>query len=222
MSLTLYYHPLSSFCMKALIALYENDTPFTPHIVDLMDETKAAEFRKIWPLRKFPVLRDETRDATVPESSIIIEFLQLHYPGPVRLVPQDEARASQMRLRDRLFDLYLNMQVQKVVGDRLRPAGQKDPQGVAEARNTLDITCSLVDKYIDGKTWIMGDDFTMADCAAAPALFYTDKVMPLAQNHKNAAAYLERLMQRPSFARVLKEAEPYFALFPQQDERKTA
>jgi glutathione S-transferase len=222
MSLTLYYHPLSSFCMKALIALYENDTPFTPHIVDLMDEAKAAEFRKIWPLRKFPVLRDETRDATVPESSIIIEFLQLHYPGPVQLVPQDEARASQMRLRDRLFDLYLNMQVQKVVGDRLRPAGQKDPQGVADARSTLETTCGLVDKYIDGKTWIMGNDFTLADCAAAPALFYTDKVMPLAQNHKNAAAYLERLIQRPSFARVLKEAEPYLNLFPQEDERKTA
>lgn len=215
MSLTLYYHPLSSFCMKVLVALYENDTPFTPHLVDLMDETAAVNLKKLWPIGKFPVLRDETRGATVPETSIIIEFLQLHYPGPVQLIPQDGALALQMRLRDRLFDLYLNMQMQKVVGDRLRPAGQKDPQGVAEARNTLDITCSLVDKYIDGKTWIMGDDFTMADCAAAPALFYTDKLMPLAENHKNAAAYLERLMQRPSFARVLKEAEPYFKLFPQ-------
>ncbi|ARQ02910.1 glutathione S-transferase family protein [Pseudorhodoplanes sinuspersici] len=217
MSLTLYFHPLSSFCMKVLTALYENDTPFTPHLVDLMDETAAANLRKMWPIGKFPVLRDETRGATVTETSIIIEFLQLHYPGPVQLIPQDGARALQMRLRDRMFDLYLNMQMQKVVGDRLRPAGQKDPQGVAEARNTLDITCSLVDKYIDGKTWITGDDFTMADCAAAPALFYTDKVMPLAENHKNAAAYLERLMQRPSFARVLKEAEPYFKLFPQDN-----
>lgn len=215
MSLTLYYHPLSSFCMKTLIALYENETPFTPHLLDLMDEAKAAEFKTLWPIGKFPVLRDETRGATVPETSIIIEFLQLHYPGPVQLIPQDATRALRMRLQDRLFDLYLNMQMQKVVGDRLRPAGQKDPQGVAEARNTLDITCSLVDKYIDGKTWIMGDDFTMADCAAAPALFYTDKVMPLAENHRNAAAYLERLMQRPSFARVLQEAEPYFRLFPQ-------
>lgn len=215
MSLTLYYHPLSSFCMKTLIALYENETPFTPHLLDLMDEAKAAEFKTIWPIGKFPVLRDETRGATVPETSIIIEFLQLHYPGPVQLIPQDATRALRMRLQDRLFDLYLNMQMQKVVGDRLRPAGQKDPQGVAEARNTLDITCSLVDKYIDGKTWIMGDDFTMADCAAAPALFYTDKVMPLAENHRNAAAYLDRLMQRPSFARVLQEAEPYFKLFPQ-------
>jgi glutathione S-transferase len=215
MSLTLYYHPLSSFCMKTLIALYENETPFTPHLLDLMDEAKAAEFKTLWPIGKFPVLRDETRGATVPETSIIIEFLQLHYPGPVQLIPQDATRALRMRLQDRLFDLYLNMQMQKVVGDRLRPAGQKDPQGVAEARNTLDITCSLVDKYIDGKTWIMGDDFTMADCAAAPALFYTDKVMPLAENHRNAAAYLDRLMQRPSFARVLQEAEPYFKLFPQ-------
>lgn len=215
MSLALYYHPLSSFCMKTLIALYENETPFTPHLLDLMDEAKAAEFKTLWPIGKFPVLRDEARGATVPETSIIIEFLQLHYPGPVQLIPLDGARALQVRLRDRTFDLYLNMQMQKVVGDRLRPAGQKDPQGVAEARNTLDITCSLVDKYIDGKTWIMGDDFTMADCAAAPALFYTDKVMPLAETHRNAAAYLDRLMQRPSFARVLQEAEPYFRLFPQ-------
>ena len=217
MSLTLYYHPLSSFCMKVLIALYENDTPFTPHIVDLMDAAKEAEFRKIWPIGKFPVLRDETRGATVPETSIIIEFLQLHYPGPTRLIPQDEARALQMRLRDRMFDLYLNMQMQKIVGDRLRPAGQKDPQGVAEAKKTIEITCRLVDQYIDGKTWIMGDDCTMADCAAAPALFYTDKVMPLAESHKSAAAYLDRLMQRPSFARALKEAQPYFGLFPKEN-----
>lgn len=217
MPLTLYYHPLSSFCMKVLIALYENETPFTPHLVDLMDENAAANLKKMWPIGKFPVLRDEIRDATVPETSIIIEFLQLHYPGPVQLIPQDGARALQMRLRDRVFDLYLNMQMQKVVGDRLRPAGQKDPQGVADARNTLETTCSLVDTYINGKTWIMGDDFTMADCAAAPALFYTDKVMPLAENHRNAAAYLDRLMQRPSFARVLEEAEPYFSLFPKDN-----
>ena len=222
MSLTLYYHPLSSFCMKVLVALYENDTPFTPHLLEMMDEAKAAEFRTIWPLGKFPVLRDETRGATVPETSIIIEFLQLHYPGPVQLIPKDGAGALQMRLRDRLFDLYLNMQMQKIVGDRLRPAGQKDPHGVAEARKTIDTTCSLVDTYIAGKTWIMGDNFTMADCAAAPALFYTNKVMPLAENHKNAAAYLDRLMQRPSFTRVLKEAQPYFELFPQEEERKTA
>jgi glutathione S-transferase len=172
---------------------------------------------KLWPIGKFPVLRDESRGATVPESSVIIEFLQLHFAGPVRLIPDKEPLASQTRFRDRFFDLYLNMEMQKVVGDRLRPADRRDPLGVEQARAKLRTACDLVEKYIAGKTWIMGDAFTMADCAAAPALFYVDKVMPLAESHKVAAAYLDRLMQRPSYARVLKEAEPYFNLFPQED-----
>ena len=217
MSLTLYFHPLSSFCQKVLIALYENDTKFTPRLIDLGNETDRAELLKLWPIGKFPVLRDESRGATVPESSVIIEFLQLHFAGPVRLIPDKEPLASQTWFRDRFFDLYLNMEMQKVVGDRLRPADKRDPFGVEQARAKLRTACDLVEKYIAGKTWIMGDAFTMADCAAAPALLYVDKVMPLAKNYKGAAAYLERLMQRPSYARVLKEAEPYFNLFPQEN-----
>jgi len=217
MSLTLYFHPLSSFCQKVLIALYENETKFTPRLIDFGNETDRAELLALWPIGKFPVLRDESRAATVPESSVIIEFLQLHYPRPARLIPDREPIASQMRLRDRLFDLYLNMEMQKIVGDRLRPADKRDPLGVEQARAKLRTACDLVEKYIAGKTWIMGDAFTMADCAAAPALFYVDKVMPLAESHRGTAAYLERLMQRPSYARVLKEAEPYFNLFPQEN-----
>ena len=217
MTVRLYFHPLSSFCQKVLIALYENDTKFTPRLIDLGNETDRAELLKLWPIGKFPVLRDESRGATVPESSVIIEFLQLHFAGPVRLIPDKEPLASQTWFRDRFFDLYLNMEMQKVVGDRLRPADKRDPFGVEQARAKLRTACDLVEKYIAGKTWIMGDAFTMADCAAAPALLYVDKVMPLAKNYKGAAAYLERLMQRPSYARVLKEAEPYFNLFPQEN-----
>lgn len=217
MSLKLYFHPLSSFCHKVLIALYENDTKFTPRLIDFGNEADRNELLGLWPIGKFPVLRDESRGATVPESNIIIEFVQLHYPGPVKLIPEKEPLAVQTRLRDRFCDLYLNMEMQKVVGDRLRPADKRDPYGVAQARNKLRTACDLVEKYIAGKTWMMGDAFTIADCAAAPALFYVDKLMPLAESHKGVAAYLERLKQRPSYARVLKEAEPYFNLFPQED-----
>ena len=221
MSLKLYFHPLSSFCQKVLIALYESGTPFTPRQIDFGNQADRAELLNLWPIGKFPVLRDESRGATVPESSIIIEFVQLHYPGPLKLIPQQEPLGVQTRLRDRFFDLYLNMEMQKIVGDRLRPAGSRDPLGVEQARTKIRTACDLAEKYIAGKTsnktWIMGDAFTIADCAAAPALFYVDKLMPLADSHKGCAAYLERLMQRPSYARVLKEAEPYFNLFPQED-----
>jgi glutathione S-transferase len=214
MPLTLYFHPLSSFCQKVLIALYENDTPFERHIVDLLDETSRAEFKKIWPIGKFPVLRDEARDRTVPESSIIIEYLAQHYPGKTPLVPADAELARQMRLRDRFFDLYVNVPMQKVVTDRLRPAGKNDPHGVDEAKALLQTALGLVDQAMATKTWAMGDAFSMADCAAGPSLFYANKVMPFRDNHKNAARYLGRLMERPSFARVVEEAQPYLTLFP--------
>jgi glutathione S-transferase len=216
MTLTLHYHPLSSFCQKVLIALYETGTPFTPKIVNLMDETERNALRAVWPMGKFPVLQDATRDATIPESSIIIEFLDLHYPGSVRLFPQDSARLLQMRLRDRFFDLHVNVPMQKIVTDRLRPAGKGDAHGVAEARTALQTAFALTEKYIGDKTWIMGDDFTMADCAAAPALFYADMLIPLGKDFPRAAAYLDRLKQRPSFARVLKEAAPYLTMIPKE------
>lgn len=215
MSLKLYFHPLSSFCQKALIALYENDTPFERHIVDLMDEKSSAEFRKIWPIGKFPVLRDEAKDRTIPESSIIIEYLDRHYPGRTQLVPVDADLARQMRLHDRFFDLYLNVPMQKIVTDKLRPAGRNDPHGVEQAKALLQTALGLLDQEMATKTWAMGDAFSMADCAAAPPLFYADKVMPFRDTHKNAARYFDRLMARPSYARAVKEAEPYFKLFPQ-------
>jgi glutathione S-transferase len=214
MSLRLMFHPLSSYCHKVLIALYENDTPFTPQIVNLMDEGERTAFRKLWPIGKFPLLRDEARDWTVNESSIIIEYLDQHFPGKTRFIPADPELARQMRFRDRFFDLYIHMQMQKIVGDRLRPADKKDPHGVEDARTTLQTALGMVDQAMTAKTWATGDSFTMADCSAAPALFYADKVMPFAATHPAAHAYLGRLMQRPSYARALKEAEPYFKFFP--------
>jgi glutathione S-transferase len=213
MALTLYYHPLASFCWKALIPLYENGTPFDGHVVDLMDQASAAAFKKIWPIGRFPVLRDEARDRTVPESSTIIEYLDRHYPGRVRLVPQEPDLARETRFRDRFYDLYVHEPMQKIVTDNLRPAGRSDPHGVEAARELLRTSLGMIDTEMASRTWAMGEAFTMADCAASPALFYADKVMPLAA-FPNAAAYLQRLKERPSFARVLSEAEPYFKLFP--------
>jgi glutathione S-transferase len=216
MSLKLYFHPLSSFCWKALIALYENGTPFTPVSVDLSSETERAALLKLWPIGKFPVLRDDAADCTIPESSIIIEYLDNQYPSRTRLIPADAKLALQTRLRDRFYDLYVHLSVQKIVGDRLRPNGSKDLHGVEEARARIRSCYDMIDKEVATKTWAMGDAYSIADCAASPALFYAEKVVPFGGAHKNLAAYLDRLKARPSFARVISEAEPYFNLFPQE------
>jgi glutathione S-transferase len=216
MSLTLHFHPLSSFCHKALIALYENGTPFTPSIVNLMDEGERAALRKLWPIGKFPVLRDDARGETVPESTVIIEYLDQHYPGETRFIPAGGEQMRETRLRERFFDLYLHLPMQKIVGDRLRPEGKKDPHGVEEARTMADTALGMIEQEMATRRWAMGDAFTIADCAAAPPLFYLDKIKPLAPKHPSAAAYLERLKQRPSYARVLREAEPYMQFFPKE------
>ena len=211
MSLHLYSHPLSTFCHKVLVALYENGTAFEHHIVDLMGD--ASAFKKLWPIGKIPVLRDEARNKTVPETSIIIEYLQQYAPGPVKLIPGDLDRARDVRLQDRFYDLYVQLPMQKVVLDRMRAEGQKDPCGVAEAKTLLRTAYGMIDADMARKTWAAGDDFTMADCAAAPALFYANMCEPFTK-WKNVAAYFERLSARPSYARVFKEAEPYFSMIP--------
>src|SRR5262249_10826261 len=162
--------PLSSFCHKVLIALYENDTPFTPHVIaDLGDTASRAALERIWPLAKIPVLVDDVAERTIPESSIIIEYLAQHFPGRMPLIPADPDAARQMRRRDRFYDQYVHQQMQKIVGDRLRPAGRKDPYGVDDAKRTLGIAYGMIEQEMRGRTWAMGDTFTMADCAAAPA-----------------------------------------------------
>ncbi|MHC2465630.1 glutathione S-transferase family protein [Bradyrhizobium embrapense] len=217
MSLTLHYHPLSSFCWKALVALYENGAPFTPNMVNLGDPAERAALLALSPIGRFPVLRDEARGETVPESSIVIEYLDRHYPGAVGLIPNDPELALQTRLRDRFLDLYVHLPTQKIVGDRLRPADSKDPHGVAEARAQLRTSYAILDEQLAHDDWMMGEQVSLADCAAAPALFYGNKVEPIGEDHPDLLAYLERLKARPSFARVLKEAEPYFGMFPKGD-----
>jgi glutathione S-transferase len=214
MTLRLYFHPLSSFCHKVLIALYENATPFEPHMVDFSSEASAAKFKSIWPVGKMPVLRDEAADRTVPESSIIIEYLDRHFPGATRFLSDEPDLARQTRMRDRFFDLYVHVPMQKIVTDKLRPEGGNDPVGVAEARAMLATTLGMIDRDLTAKSWAMGDRFTLADCAAAPALYYVNRIMPFAETHRHVAAYLDRLVNRPSYAKALKEAEPYFKFFP--------
>jgi glutathione S-transferase len=216
MSLTLHYHPLSSFCWKVLVALYENGTPFAANSVNLGDEAERAALLKLWPVGKFPVLRDDATDRTIPETSIIIEYLDQHYPGSTRFIPSDQKLALQTRLRDRFYDLYVHLPMQKIVGDRLRPKENRDPHGVEEARARLQSCYDMIDREVAARTWAMGEAFTLADCAASPALFYANKVQPFGSAHPNVAAYLDRLQARPSFARVIREAEPYFSMFPQE------
>ncbi len=214
MSLTLHFHPLASYCHKVLIALYENETPFTPNLVDLGNEAERAALLKLWPIGKFPVLRDDARDQNVPESSVIIEYLDRYYPGRTQFITGDADRARGIRLRDRFYDLYVHEPMQKIVGDRLRPQGKDDPHGVEEAKARLKASYGMIDQEMASRTWAMGEAFSLADCAAAPALFYADEVLPFGDTHHNVAAYFNRLKARPSYARVLREAEPYFAMFP--------
>jgi glutathione S-transferase len=214
MTLTLYMHPLASYCHKALIAFYENDTTFKTHFLDLGDPTVRAEFNALWPIGKMPVLLDQVRGQTVPEATIIIEYLATYYPGPTRFIPEDPERAWQTRLTDRFYDLYVHEPMQKIVVDRLRPDASKDPFGVEAARTTLLTSYDILEKQMDQRFWAMGEDFSLADCAAAPALFYADKVQPFGETHPALAGYFGRLLDRPSYARVLEEAKPYFDMFP--------
>jgi glutathione S-transferase len=215
MSLTLHFHPLSSFCWKALIALYENDTQFTANEVDLGNPVEREALLRLSPIGRFPVLEDTARGEVVPESTIIIEYLDRHYPGRIRFIPADPEAALQTRLRDRFLDLYLHLQMQKVVGDRLRPAGSKDPHGVAQGRAQISKSYDIFETQLTGSEWAMSDSFGLADCAAAPPLFYCSQIESFGKRRK-LTAYFERLKARPSFARVLKEAEPFFAMFPRE------
>ncbi|MDP3739906.1 MAG: glutathione S-transferase family protein [Hyphomonadaceae bacterium] len=214
MTLRLYMHPLASYCWKALVAFYEADVPFEQEIVDLGDPQQRANFLKLTPLGKFPVLVDEDAGKGFPESSIIIEYLAMKYPAAARLIPADRDLALRVRLSDRFYDLYIHEKMQRIVGDRLRPGDRKDPTGVEQARAELDAALTLVDRDMESGGWATGLTFTMADCAAAPALYYANEVAPFGEKHAAAGRYLERLKARPSFARVLAEAQPYFSMFP--------
>jgi glutathione S-transferase len=215
MALTLWYHPLSSFCWKAIIALYEADVAFTPRQVNLGDPADRAAFQAVWPLAKFPVLSDGAGGAPIPESSIIVEWLAAHAPSARGLVPTDAEAARQVRLLDRLIDNYIHLPFQQVVAERMRPDDAKDPFGATRNRDAIRQGYDLVAPML-GEPWAMGEAFTLADCAALPALYYADYSVSL-DGWPSLRAYLARLKARPSIARVLAEAEPWFQYFPLKD-----
>jgi len=211
MTLALYAHPFSSYCQKALVALYENDTPFEYR--NLEDPAHGRELEALWPMKRFPVLVDG--DRTVLEASTIIEYLHVRHPGPVRLLPDDPLAAVQVRMLDRFFDNYVSAPQQKVVFDAIRQDADRDPYGVAEARRMLDNAYVWLERHLgDDRPWAAGRHFSLADCGAAPFLFYADWTHAIPAACVRVHAYRARLLGRPSFARAVEEARPFRPYFP--------
>jgi glutathione S-transferase len=205
----LYAHPFSSYCQKVLIALYENGTPFDYR--SLEDSSANAELAALWPLKRFPVLVDQGR--TIFETSTIIEYLQLHYPGAMRLIPEADT-GIEARMFDRVFDNYVMTPMQKIVLNQLRPEADRDTWGVTEARGMLDKMYAWLDEHLTGRNWACGNAFNLADCAAAPSLLYADWAHRIAPAHSYLIAYRARLLARPSVARAVEEARPFRGYFP--------
>lgn len=208
----LFGHPFSSYTHKVLIALYENATPF--QFLNLAPENPEiyAEFAKRWPIQRFPLLVEGERQ--VMEATCIIEYLAVHHPGPSRLIPDDADRAVEVRMLDRFFDNYIHTRVQKIVANQIRAEADRDPFGVEEARRMLDTAYAWLDQHMAGREWAVGGAFSLADCAAAPSLFYADWAHEIDRKFANVRAYRARLLARPSFARCVEEARPYRPLFP--------
>ncbi|KXF79572.1 glutathione S-transferase [Paramesorhizobium deserti] len=212
MPMQLYAHPFSSYSQKALIALYENGTPFKYRFLGPEDESTLAEWMALWPIKRFPVLVDGGR--TVMEATIIIEYLGLHHPGPTRLIPEDADAALDVRMMDRFFDNYVMIPMQKIVFNSIRPEEARDAYGVDEARTMLDTAYHWLNGRMADREWAAGNGFSLADCAAAPSLFYADWVHPITEDFAHLRAYRQQLLARPSFARAVDEARPYRPLFP--------
>lgn len=210
MSLELFAHPFSSYCQKALIALYENDVPFTYRMME--DPGVGEELASLWPMKRFPILRENGR--VVLETTTVIEYLHVHHPGPVKLIPEDSDLAIEARMLDRFFDNYVMTPQGKFVFDALRPAESRDPYGVEDARKMLDASYAWLDGRMQGRTWAVGETFTLADCAAAPSLFYADWTHRIPEQYGSLLAYRARLLQRPSFARAVEEARRFRHYFP--------
>ncbi len=211
MPLTLYAHPFASYCWKVLIALYENATPFTYRLVE--DAAGWAELESLWPIKKFPLLRDG--DATIVESSIIVEYLMHRYPGTTRMIPVSDDAALTVRFLDRFFDNYVMSPMQTLVSDRMRTQTERDAKGVADAKKMLDVAYGWLEDRLTLQAWTSGSTFSLADCSAAPALFYADWVHPVGDQFPKILAYRSRVLARPSVARVVDEARPFRRLFPQ-------
>ncbi|MCJ8159446.1 glutathione S-transferase family protein [Sphingomonas sp. LaA6.9] len=212
MSRTFYGHPLSSYCQKALIALYEHGVPFDWRVLSPDDPQAGAEFSKLWPMEHMPVLVDGAR--VLRESSVVIEYVDRQNGGG--LIPADPDAALNVRFLDRFFDNFVMSPVQAIVFDRIRPDGAHDDFGVERMRQRLDKAYGWLEGEL-GDGWAAGEDFTLADCAASPSLFYASKIQPLGGRFPGVAAYLERLEARPAIARVREEAQPYWTMFPFAD-----
>jgi glutathione S-transferase len=208
--LQLFSHPFSSYCQKVLVALWENDVPFTYR--NLEDSEAATERASLWPLGRFPVLLDQGE--TIAESSIIIDHLDLHHTGPVRLIPEDKRAALEVRFMDRFFDKYVMDAMSKPVFEAIKgEAGRKD-LAMAEAQQALDTAYAWLEERLKDRVWAAGKDFTMADCAAAPSLFYADWVHQISPRFGRLRNYRAQLLARPSFARAVEEGRPYRSYFP--------
>lgn len=210
---TLHYHPLSSYCHKALIAIDVLGAAVDLRLLNLGDAAERSAHLALWPLGKMPLLVDQGRP--IPETSIIIEYLQRHHAQPGRtLIPSDPGQALDVRLWDRLLDLYVMTPMQALTADLLRPEGERDARGVARAREGLQTACALIDHHLEGRTWVAADTFSLADCAAAPALFYAVTFVPIAPQHTRLTAYFDRLMDHPPVARTIDQARPWFKFYP--------
>jgi glutathione S-transferase len=212
MTLKFFGHPFSSYCMKALIALYENNIPFEWKVLSPEHPENGEEFAAKWPIRRFPVLMDG--NTQVMEATSIIEHLAVHYPGPVKLIPEDPKLAVKVRMMDRVFDNYVMTPQGKCVFDFLKAPENRDPTGVADAKTMLETIYAWLDAQMVGHDWAVGNDFTLADCAAAPSLFYADWTHSIPQRFETLKAYRARLLARPSFARAVDEARPFRPFFP--------
>jgi glutathione S-transferase len=211
MSLTLYSHPFSSYCQKVLVALWENGTAFAYR--HLEEPGAGEELAALWPIGRFPVLVDDGR--TVIESSVIIEHLGVHHPGPVRMIPQEPDAALEVRFLDRVFDNYVMNAMQGPVFTAIRTTDEAErARSMDEARTVLEKIYGWLEGRLAGRAWAAGDDFSLADCAAAPSLFYADWVHQIGDHFPTVRAYRTRLLQRPSFARAVDEGRKYRSYFP--------
>lgn len=211
MTIELFLHPFSSYCQKAITAFYENDIPFTARELEPAGGPNQDELKRLWPIGKFPLLREGER--VVPEATSIIEYLHVHHPGPVRLIPDDPDAAVEVRMMDRFFDNYVASPQQKLIFDRLRPEEQRNPADVAEGRAMLDKAYAWLDERMADREWAAGE-FSMADLSAGPQLFYADWTWPMDGRFPHVAAYRQRLMARPAFARAIEEARYFRPFFP--------
>jgi len=210
MSLTLYYHPLASYCHKVLIALYEKGIDFEKRLINLGAEADRAELKALWPFCKFPVIHDGARQRSVAETTIIIQYLDRFFPGDRTLIPGDWERALDVHLWDRIFDNYVQGPMQEIVANQRRP----DKIDLASHYATLETAYRMIDERVATRTWIDGEDFGLAECAAAPGLFYASTLLPFPAECGHLNAYFDRLMQRPSVSRVIDEAKPFFMYYP--------